>query len=128
MLKRYLLSELTRVFGKYVDGLDDESLQVGVWSGKIELRDLELRPEALADLQLPIQVTRGTVRKLSNRSRCARCGKVGHWARTCTNEPDEYAKAGATITSGPPSIGMMRSPDSSSSGSSGGEGRGLGPG
>ena len=34
MLKKYVLSKLTSVFGKYVDGLDEQSLQVGVWSGE----------------------------------------------------------------------------------------------
>jgi hypothetical protein len=28
-------------------------------------------------------------------SRCARCGQIGHWARTCTNEPYARGKANA---------------------------------
>ena len=31
-------------------------------------------------------------RKLYSRTMCARCGQNGHWARECTNPPDEYAK------------------------------------
>ena len=27
-----------------------------------------------------------------SRSKCARCGKLGHWARDCTNEPDERGR------------------------------------
>ena len=29
---------------------------------------------------------------LMSRTKCARCGQVGHWARTCTNPPDERGK------------------------------------
>ena len=31
-------------------------------------------------------------KKLISNSICARCGKRGHWARTCTNPPDERGK------------------------------------
>ena len=37
----------------------------------------------------PKQVSR---RFLTERSICARCGKTGHWARECKNEPDERGK------------------------------------
>ena len=31
------------------------------------------------------------------RTKCARCGKVGHWARSCTNPPDERGKQRAKM-------------------------------
>jgi len=33
-----------------------------------------------------------TKKHLMDRSKCARCGKIGHWARECTNPPDERGK------------------------------------
>ena len=32
-------------------------------------------------------------RRIMSKSKCARCGKVGHWARDCTNEPDARGRA-----------------------------------
>jgi hypothetical protein len=42
-----------------------EKLQLGLWSGKVELSDLSLKPEALRELQLPVVVQSGIVRKIS---------------------------------------------------------------
>ena len=28
-----------------------------------------------------------------SKSKCARCGQTGHWARDCTNEPDARGRA-----------------------------------
>ena len=36
--------------------------------------------------------------KLIANSKCARCGQKGHWARTCTNEPDERGKRRSGMT------------------------------
>eukprot|EP00435_Cladocopium_sp_Y103_P076228 s11_g83.t1 len=33
------------------------------------------------------------IESLKLRTRCAKCGCIGHWARECTNPPDEHAQA-----------------------------------
>ena len=35
---------------------------------------------------------RWTKTELMKRTKCARCGQKGHWARDCRNPPDGYAK------------------------------------
>ena len=47
--------------GKYVEGLDPQSLKVSVWAGDVVLRNLRLRPEALKGLNLPITVRGGVL-------------------------------------------------------------------
>jgi hypothetical protein len=48
----------------------------GGWTGKGARRELSRRPQYMSK------------EELIAKTRCARCGAVGHWARTCTNPPD----------------------------------------
>ena len=64
-LKNLLLAKLEAWFGQYVVGLDSDSLQIGVWSGKIELRDVALKKEALARLKLPVEIRGGYVQHMT---------------------------------------------------------------
>lgn len=67
MLESIVADVLVRVLGSYVDGLNKESIRVGVWRGDLELKHLRLRPDALAvlfetlGLDLPVTVTAGYV-------------------------------------------------------------------
>jgi vacuolar protein sorting-associated protein 13A/C len=64
MAKSLLLNILVDVLGKYVEGLTAENLKLGVWSGKIEFYNLKLRDSALDELNLPIQVRKGSLKTL----------------------------------------------------------------
>lgn len=64
---------LNKYLGQYVSGLDAESLKISVWKGDVELRNLLLKPEALAGLNLPITVKAGLLGKLTL--------KVRRWRR-----------------------------------------------
>lgn len=56
---------LTRYLGRYLDGLDPESLKISVWRGDVQLRNLSLKPEALQALDLPITVKAGLLGQLT---------------------------------------------------------------
>lgn len=64
MAKSLLLHVLVDVLGNYVEGLTAENLKLGVWSGKIELNNLQLKDSALDQLNLPLKVVKGSLKKL----------------------------------------------------------------
>ncbi|XP_028982314.1 vacuolar protein sorting-associated protein 13A [Diachasma alloeum] len=56
---------LNRLLGRYVEDLDTEQFNVGIFSGDTYLTDLKLKPEALYQLGLPIRIEIGIVGKVS---------------------------------------------------------------
>lgn len=50
MAKKLLLNSLRSVFADYVVGLTDDKLKLGVWSGYLELHDLQVRVAGVATL------------------------------------------------------------------------------
>eukprot|EP00879_Flechtneria_rotunda_P014384 GHRR01015031.1.p1 GENE.GHRR01015031.1~~GHRR01015031.1.p1 ORF type:complete len:739 (+),score=279.88 GHRR01015031.1:222-2438(+) len=65
MFEAQVAGVLQRYLGKYVYGLDAESLKISVWRGDVELRNLRLKPEALEELNLPITVKSGLLGRLT---------------------------------------------------------------
>ncbi|CAM9605272.1 unnamed protein product, partial [Scytosiphon promiscuus] len=64
MAKALLLNALHDALSDYVVGLSPERLKFGVWSGKIELNELEVNPEAVNQLRLPVKIIHGTINRL----------------------------------------------------------------
>lgn len=65
MLEGLVAGLLNRFLGMYVKNFDPTQLKVGIWSGDVKLRDLELRKEALDQLKLPINVIEGHLGELT---------------------------------------------------------------
>ncbi|ERT03326.1 hypothetical protein HMPREF1624_01637 [Sporothrix schenckii ATCC 58251] len=65
MLEGLVAGLLNRFLGMYVQNFDPTQLKVGIWSGDVKLRDLELRREALDQLKLPINVVEGHLGQLT---------------------------------------------------------------
>ncbi|KAH1005296.1 hypothetical protein HUJ04_006309 [Dendroctonus ponderosae] len=64
MLEGTVARILNQLLGKYVQDLDTENLNVGIFSGTVQLNDLKLKPEALYELALPVEVKAGTIGKI----------------------------------------------------------------
>lgn len=65
MLEGLVSTLLNRFLGMYVQNFDPKQLNVGIWSGDVKLRDLELRREALDQLRLPLNVIEGHLGSLT---------------------------------------------------------------
>ena len=65
MLEGLVSNLLNRFLGMYVQNFDPKQLNVGIWSGDVKLRDLELRREALDQLRLPLNVVAGHLGSLT---------------------------------------------------------------
>ena len=64
MAQKWLLNVLVQVLGEFVEGLSEENLKLGVWSGKIVLTNLELNRASIAKLNLPVAVVFGSVKRV----------------------------------------------------------------
>ena len=64
MLEGLVANLLNRFLGMYVKNFDPKQLNVGIWSGDVKLKNLELRREALDQLHLPINVVEGHLGQL----------------------------------------------------------------
>lgn len=59
MLEDQVANLLQRYLGNYVIGLNKEALKISVWQGDVELTNMQLKPEALNALKLPVRVKAG---------------------------------------------------------------------
>ncbi|XP_052211647.1 uncharacterized protein LOC127814276 isoform X2 [Diospyros lotus] len=59
MLEDQVAFLLQSYLGNYVRGLNKEALKISVWKGDVELTNMQLKPEALNALNLPIKVKAG---------------------------------------------------------------------
>ncbi|CAF1201535.1 unnamed protein product [Rotaria sordida] len=61
-LTTYLIDKF---LGDYIEDLDSKQLKIGLWHGDVVLENLSLKPNALANFNLPVTVAVGHLQKLS---------------------------------------------------------------
>lgn len=64
MAKRLLLNVLVQVLGDFIDGLTEENLKVGVWSGEIVLENLQINKALLQKYNAPFSLRYGLIKRL----------------------------------------------------------------
>ena len=62
LLEGVAVSVLSKYLGKYVVGLDADNLSLSIGAGDLMLEKLELRSDALGELDLPVTVKGGEAR------------------------------------------------------------------
>ncbi|GAA6031882.1 hypothetical protein JCM8097_003317 [Rhodosporidiobolus ruineniae] len=65
VLESVVSGVLNRFLSAYVDNLNSNQLNVGIWSGDVKLRNLRLKKEALDKFRLPVDVIEGYLGELT---------------------------------------------------------------
>ncbi|XP_022255667.1 vacuolar protein sorting-associated protein 13A-like [Limulus polyphemus] len=64
MFESIVVDLLNRFLGDYVENLDKSQLKIAIWGGDIVLRNLDIKQNALDDLDLPVKVCSGHLGEL----------------------------------------------------------------
>ena|SRR3990167_3017091 len=64
MFEKALSDLLTNVLGKYIEGINQESLRIAIWGGDVSLKNLLIKKEALDLVNVPFNIKGGVLGKL----------------------------------------------------------------
>ena len=64
MFEGVIASLLNQYLGQFIEGLDSKQLNLSVWSGAVDMKNLQIKPSCLDFLHLPIIVKGGSVGRL----------------------------------------------------------------
>ena len=65
MFESFLEKILSRVIGKYIDGIRKEDMKVGLLSGKVQIKNLKLKKQIIEELNLPFALKFGVIDSLN---------------------------------------------------------------
>ena len=65
ILSGVLVAALQRRIGQFVDGIDLKSLKLSIWSGRVQLKHVLVRPDVFYTLGLPLVVKSGIIEQLT---------------------------------------------------------------
>ena len=64
MLEKLVADLLTKVVGGYIEGLQGDSLSIGIWGGRSRLTDLKVKRSVIDDLDIPFALAEGVLGSL----------------------------------------------------------------
>nr|XP_033776023.1 vacuolar protein sorting-associated protein 13C isoform X2 [Geotrypetes seraphini] len=65
VLESVVADLLNRFLGDYVENLDRSQLKLGIWGGNVALENLQIKENALSELDVPFRVKAGQIDKLT---------------------------------------------------------------
>lgn len=65
MFESLVANILNRFLGSFIEGFDPKQLNIGIWSGDVKLRKLQLRKDSLEKFNLPLDVKFGHLGELT---------------------------------------------------------------
>ncbi|KAM6119483.1 intermembrane lipid transfer protein VPS13C [Pterocles gutturalis] len=65
VLESVVADLLNRFLGDYVENLNKSQLKLGIWGGNVELENLQIKENALSELDVPFRVKVGQIDKLT---------------------------------------------------------------
>lgn len=102
MIESVVAYYINQYLGQYVEGIDAQSLRISILAGNVQLRQLQLKPEVLAELNLPICVKAGLLGSLTLKVPWSALGRVpvevsvDRLFLLATPRPEEERTRGAT--------------------------------
>ncbi|PAA77695.1 hypothetical protein BOX15_Mlig010693g5 [Macrostomum lignano] len=64
MFEKLVVDLINRALGDYVENLDASQLNLSIWRGDVRLENLNIKPNALEGLEIPIEVKQGHLGRL----------------------------------------------------------------
>ncbi len=65
MFELLLEKVLLNIVGPYIQGIDRQNLQLGIWSGNVSVHNVSIKPEILKILELPFKMKFSSVGRLN---------------------------------------------------------------
>lgn len=64
MFEKLLEKILSRIMGEYVEGISKDQMNVGIWSGNVDISNIRIKPSVVSQLNVPFELKFGMVENI----------------------------------------------------------------